>query len=81
MKSESSKTGPADGKLIDIDLEEGEDTGEADAAMMEAMGFGGFGTTQQKGVEGNHEGGAFIKQQRTWRQYMNRKGGFNRRVP
>ncbi|KAG8892704.1 hypothetical protein FRC01_013988 [Tulasnella sp. 417] len=45
---------------------------------MAAMGFGGFGTTKGKEVGGNQEGGAFIKKQRTWRQYMNRKGGFNR---
>ncbi|KAJ3503970.1 hypothetical protein NLJ89_g8191 [Agrocybe chaxingu] len=34
--------------------------------------------TQGKHVEGNQEGAANVKKQRTWRQYMNRRGGFNR---
>ncbi|KAG9019646.1 hypothetical protein FRB90_011992 [Tulasnella sp. 427] len=63
---------------MDLDPEEGEDLSEADAAMMAQMGFGGFGTTKGKEVQGNQEGGVSIKKQRTWRQYMNRKGGFNR---
>lgn len=65
---------------MDLDPEEGEDVEEADQAMMAAMGFGGFGSTKAKHVEGNQEGAVHIKKQRTWRQYMNRKGGFNRRV-
>lgn len=63
---------------MDLDPEEGEDVSEADVAMMASMGFGGFGTTKGREVTGNQEGGVFIKKQRTWRQYMNRKGGFNR---
>ncbi|KAJ9093897.1 hypothetical protein QFC21_006270 [Naganishia friedmannii] len=55
---------------------EGED--DAEAAAMAAMGFGGFGSTKGKHREGNAEGGANIKKERTWRQYMNRRGGFNR---
>ena len=76
----SSSSNPKAGgpQLNDGDQEDGEDTDEPDAAMMAAMGFGGFGSTKQKEVDGNQEGAAFIKQQRTWRQYMNRKGGFNR---
>lgn len=66
--------------MFDMDPEEGEDVDDAEAGMMAAMGFGGFGSTKDKPVDGNQEGGAFIKQQRTWRQYMNRKGGFNRCV-
>ncbi|KAJ9098921.1 hypothetical protein QFC20_005836 [Naganishia adeliensis] len=65
----------------DSDAEEGaSDEGEedAEAAAMAAMGFGGFGTTKGKHREGNAEGGANIKKERTWRQYMNRRGGFNR---
>ncbi|KAG6821061.1 hypothetical protein H0H93_007220 [Arthromyces matolae] len=61
--------------------EEGEGTyaeNDADAAMMAAMGLAGFGSTKGKAVEGNQEGAASIKKQRTWRQYMNRRGGFNR---
>lgn len=33
---------------------------------------------QNHKVEGNEAGAANVKKERTWRQYMNRKGGFNR---
>jgi len=46
--------------------------------MMAMMGLTGFGTTKGKQVEGNQEGSVQIKKMRTWRQYMNRRGGFNR---
>ncbi|KAF9566297.1 DUF1777-domain-containing protein [Agrocybe pediades] len=49
-----------------------------DAAMMALMGVTGFGSTKGKHVTGNQEGAVNIKKQRTWRQYMNRRGGFNR---
>jgi len=49
-----------------------------DEAMMAMMGMTGFGSTKGKHVEGNQEGAAKIKKERTWRQYMNRRGGFNR---
>jgi len=49
-----------------------------DEAIAAMMGFGGFGTTKGKELEGNQTGGVFVKKQRTWRQYMNRRGGFNR---
>lgn len=45
------------------------------------MGFGGFDSTQGKHVHGN--GGMVIqekKKKRQYRQYMNRKGGFNRQL-
>lgn len=35
---------------------------------------------QGKPVAGNQEGATNIKKTRTWRQYMNRRGGFNRHV-
>lgn len=48
------------------------------AAMQAMMGFGGFGTTQNKKVAGN-DISAVRKEKRTeYRQYMNRVGGFNR---
>ncbi|SJL00266.1 uncharacterized protein ARMOST_03578 [Armillaria ostoyae] len=47
-------------------------------AMMAMMGLGGFGSTKGKHVDGNQEGTANVKKTRTWRQYMNRRGGFNR---
>jgi len=46
--------------------------------MMAMMGFGGFDSTKGKPVEGNQSGGSKTNKQRTWRQYMNRRGGFNR---
>ena len=50
--------------------------------MMKMMGFGGFNSTKGKIVYDNHENasmGAVSKHKiRKVRQYMNRKGGFNR---
>eukprot|EP00388_Colpodella_angusta_P046036 GDKK01068032.1.p1 GENE.GDKK01068032.1~~GDKK01068032.1.p1 ORF type:complete len:257 (-),score=44.47 GDKK01068032.1:67-837(-) len=50
--------------------------------MMEMLGFGGFGSTKGKHVAENSMGaaaGAVAKHhKRQYRQYMNRKGGFNR---
>ncbi|KAG8764292.1 hypothetical protein FRC11_005096 [Ceratobasidium sp. 423] len=63
---------------VDGEIEEGEDMEEDEMQMMAAMGFGGFDTTKGKTVSGNQQGAANVKKQRTWRQYMNRKGGFNR---
>ncbi|KAG6329729.1 hypothetical protein ID866_9357 [Astraeus odoratus] len=60
--------------------EEGEemDVTNDDEDMMAVMGLSGFGSTKGKHVEGNQEGTANVKKMRTWRQYMNRRGGFNR---
>uniref|UniRef100_A0A6B2LGB7 U4/U6.U5 small nuclear ribonucleoprotein 27kDa protein domain-containing protein n=1 Tax=Arcella intermedia TaxID=1963864 RepID=A0A6B2LGB7_9EUKA len=53
----------------------------ADIAMMKMMGLPcGFNSTKGKHVEGNDWGTARIKSQRLYRQYMNRKGGFNRKL-
>ena len=50
--------------------------------MMQMMGFGGFGTTKGKAVADNQSsaarGAASKNKGRKYRQYMNRKGGFNR---
>jgi len=53
-------------------------TNADEEAMMAAMGLAGFGSTKGKHVEGNQEGSVSVKKMRTWRQYMNRRGGFNR---
>ena len=50
--------------------------------MMKLLGIGGFETTKGEAVEDNQNGvnqGAVMKKrgQRDYRQYMNRKGGFN----
>ncbi|KAJ7632488.1 hypothetical protein FB45DRAFT_912577 [Roridomyces roridus] len=55
----------------DVDMDD-------DAGMMSMMGMSGFGSTKGKHIEGNQEGSVSVKKQRTWRQYMNRRGGFNR---
>jgi U4/U6.U5 tri-snRNP-associated protein 3 len=60
------------------DGEEMEVTTAEDESMMAMMGLAGFGSTKGKRVEGNQEGGLDVKKRRTWRQYMNRRGGFNR---
>ena len=47
--------------------------------MMKLMGFGGFDSTKGKKVPGNdHNHGSNIQNKRKYRQYMNRRGGFNR---
>lgn len=55
-------------------------TNDDDAAMMAMMGLpaSGFGSTKGRHVIGNQEGAVDVKKMRTWRQYMNRRGGFNR---
>jgi len=87
-KANSSRADPELQSKPDLNLdtfEEGEAeedtmdvTNADDEAMAAMMGFGGFGTTKGKEVEGNQTGAVFVKKQRTWRQYMNRRGGFNR---
>lgn len=46
--------------------------------MMMTMGFCGFDSTKGKKVEGNDSGAVHVILKRKYRQYMNRKGGFNR---
>lgn len=46
--------------------------------MLKTMGFCGFDTTKGKKVEDNVEGDVHVVLKRKYRQYMNRKGGFNR---
>lgn len=50
--------------------------------MQALMGFGGFDSTKGKVVEDNMQGAAHggirKESKREYRQYMNRRGGFNR---
>ena len=61
-----------------------EDDGEDDeeAQMQRLMGISGFGSTKGEKVESNHNssarGAAAKHKARKYRQYMNRKNGFNR---
>lgn len=61
------------------DHEEVETLSEEQAVMARTMGFSSFNSTKGKMVPGNQLVGAIhvVKRQRC-RQYMNRKGGFNR---
>ncbi|XP_053204387.1 U4/U6.U5 small nuclear ribonucleoprotein 27 kDa protein-like [Panonychus citri] len=53
--------------------------GETDEAeMLKLMGFGNFDTTKGKQVPGNNVSAVHVIHKRKYRQYMNRKGGFNR---
>ncbi|KAJ3193647.1 hypothetical protein HK101_004425 [Irineochytrium annulatum] len=54
--------------------------GDLTEMMQKMMGFGNFDTTKQKKVVGNVKGAVNIEKKRTYRQYMNRRGGFNRNL-
>eukprot|EP00105_Crassostrea_gigas_P029033 XP_011450848.1 PREDICTED: U4/U6.U5 small nuclear ribonucleoprotein 27 kDa protein [Crassostrea gigas] len=49
-----------------------------EADMMKIMGFGNFDSSKGKKVKGNDIYVANIPKKRRYRQYMNRRGGFNR---
>ncbi|KAK8382153.1 hypothetical protein O3P69_015247 [Scylla paramamosain] len=51
---------------------------EEEKQMKELLGFSSFHTTKGKRVEGNNVGAVHVIMKRKYRQYMNRKGGFNR---
>ncbi|XP_064602549.1 U4/U6.U5 small nuclear ribonucleoprotein 27 kDa protein-like isoform X2 [Liolophura sinensis] len=51
---------------------------EDEIAMMKLMGFCNFDTTKNKQVNKSDTYVANIQRKRRYRQYMNRKGGFNR---
>ncbi|XP_065185330.1 U4/U6.U5 small nuclear ribonucleoprotein 27 kDa protein-like [Sycon ciliatum] len=53
-------------------------TVDAEAEMMKVMGFSNFDTTKGKSVQGTDVSAALIRKERRYRQYMNRRGGFNR---
>lgn len=51
---------------------------DQEVEMMKIMGFSDFDTTKNKKVKGNNTGAVHTVVKRKYRQYMNRKGGFNR---
>ncbi|XP_044139058.1 U4/U6.U5 small nuclear ribonucleoprotein 27 kDa protein [Bufo gargarizans] len=62
-----------------ITAEELEGKTEEEIEMMKMMGFSSFDTTKGKKVDGSVNAYAInVSQKRKYRQYMNRKGGFNR---
>lgn len=46
--------------------------------MKKVMGFTDFNSTKGKQVPNNNVGAVHVVKKRRYRQYMNRKGGFNR---
>ena len=62
-------------KISEVDLE-GKSAEEVE--MLKTMGFCTFDTTKNKKVDGNDVGEVHVILKRKYRQYMNRKGGFNR---
>ncbi|KAI8123889.1 Eukaryotic translation initiation factor 6 [Lucilia cuprina] len=62
-------------KISEADLE-GKSPEEIE--MLKTMGFCTFDTTKNRKVEGNDVGEVHVILKRKYRQYMNRKGGFNR---
>lgn len=51
---------------------------EESEKMARMMGFSSFDTTKGKMVPGNQVGSVHVVKKIRYRQYMNRKGGFNR---
>lgn len=52
---------------------------EEEIEMLKVMGFGAFDTSKGKKMDGSVNAYAVnVQQKRKYRQYMNRKGGFNR---
>jgi len=81
-KSDKGKgqAGSSSAPPIVIDLEDEDMEGKTDdeVAMMRLMGFSGFSTTKGKKVSNNDSGAVHHVVVRKYRQYMNRRGGFNR---
>ncbi|XP_074419610.1 U4/U6.U5 small nuclear ribonucleoprotein 27 kDa protein isoform X1 [Larus michahellis] len=67
------------GKERQITEEDLQGKTEEEIEMMKMMGFASFDTTKGKKVDGAANAYAInVSQKRKYRQYMNRKGGFNR---
>lgn len=70
MEGQSEIDGVADGE---------EAHNEDEEAMMKMMGFSNFDSTKGKHVAGAcNMSSASVKKANKYRQYMNRRGGFNR---
>ncbi|KAG4305513.1 hypothetical protein PORY_001069 [Pneumocystis oryctolagi] len=70
-------------KSLKSDTEAFKDSWEDDidrqtSQMAAMLGFSGFKTTHQQKVEGNDVGAVYKVKPTKYRQYMNRRGGFNR---
>ncbi|KNC75684.1 hypothetical protein SARC_11795, partial [Sphaeroforma arctica JP610] len=71
---------PAAQEAGEESLDEGEVVEEADL-MAKLMGFSSFDSTQGQHVPGTDVSGVIVKHKREYRQYMNRRGGFNKPLP
>uniref|UniRef100_I3KFU0 U4/U6.U5 small nuclear ribonucleoprotein 27 kDa protein n=1 Tax=Oreochromis niloticus TaxID=8128 RepID=I3KFU0_ORENI len=66
-------------KPIQISAEDMQGKTEEEIEMMKLMGFGSFDTSKGKKTDGSSNAYAVnVTMKRKYRQYMNRKGGFNR---
>ena len=80
----SRTTTSAKESILEVNQEELEELEELDEEeqMQRMLGFGGFDSTKGKAVEDNQislaKGSAAKNKARKYRQYMNRKGGFNK---
>ncbi|XP_068924945.1 U4/U6.U5 small nuclear ribonucleoprotein 27 kDa protein [Petaurus breviceps papuanus] len=75
-KKETKETKSKERQITEEDLE---GKTEEEIEMMKLMGFASFDTTKGKKVDGSVNAYAInVSQKRKYRQYMNRKGGFNR---
>ncbi|OXB61831.1 UNVERIFIED_CONTAM: hypothetical protein H355_005678, partial [Colinus virginianus] len=75
-KKESKDTKGKERQITEEDLQ---GKTEEEIEMMKMMGFASFDTTKGKKVDGAANAYAInVSQKRKYRQYMNRKGGFNR---
>jgi U4/U6.U5 tri-snRNP-associated protein 3 len=72
-RDERKQEDPEEQPQVEINDDDDEET-----KMMKLMGFGGFDTTKNKKVSGADVSGAKIRKPIKYRQYMNRRGGFNR---
>ncbi|XP_041369289.1 U4/U6.U5 small nuclear ribonucleoprotein 27 kDa protein-like [Gigantopelta aegis] len=77
-KSAEKKLKSSSENLPKLDASQLADMTEDEIQMMQVMGFSGFTTTKGKKVDGNNIYEANISRKRRYRQYMNRRGGFNR---
>ncbi|XP_027889267.1 U4/U6.U5 small nuclear ribonucleoprotein 27 kDa protein [Xiphophorus couchianus] len=79
QKDERKEAKDKPGKSIQISAEDMEGKTEEEIEMMKTMGFGSFDTTKGKKTDGSVNAYAVnVSMKRKYRQYMNRKGGFNR---
>ncbi|XP_034548200.1 U4/U6.U5 small nuclear ribonucleoprotein 27 kDa protein [Notolabrus celidotus] len=73
------KDGKDKSKPIQISAEDMQGKTEEEIEMMKLMGFSGFETTKGRKSDGSANAHAVnVTMKRKYRQYMNRKGGFNR---